>query len=223
MAKRTRWVGWGGAAAVVLAWSGCVESSSDDAGQSTATASDGSITAPGFGGEVSGNFTSQTATDISSDDGGDGHSSDVTVSSSATDGTTASVTDTASATDVSVTDGADSGGEDPAGSCGVEFVPDPGAGNEFLCACDVCNVEFHDVTPESGWAAIEACSCICDAVGCGSSVSGGVTSGAGGDTGDGDTGATDPSWTTDATDTDATDTDATDTDATDTSVSTSSN
>lgn len=226
MAKRTRRLGWSGAAAL-LVWVGCAEPPGEEGMDATAESG---------GGEVSGQFTSQTAT-ITSSATGDGHSSDATddgnasVAESGSDGGPG----TASATGVSMTDGADAGGEDPASSCGVELVPDPGADNEFVCGCDVCNVEFRDVTPESGWAAVEACACICEVVGCGGSVSGGATSAAGSDTGDGDTGgtgdsggATDPSGTSDPTDpdpsdTDPGDTDGSDTDPTDTSFSTSSN
>lgn len=72
--------------------------------------------------------------------------------------------------------------------CGVEVVHDYDWNTQYICACEACEVEFNYVAPEVGDALLEECSCICDAVGCGGSVSGGATSEVSDETGDDDEG-----------------------------------
>ncbi|MBX7080759.1 MAG: hypothetical protein K1X88_16295 [Nannocystaceae bacterium] len=94
--------------------------------------------------------------------------------------------------------GSDSGSLGALAACGVDYEA-AAIDNVFTCACDHCSVDFSHVTPATGQAIVEACVCICDALGCGGSVSGGVTTSEPGDTGDTDGGTSsggDPGSTT---------------------------
>lgn len=72
------------------------------------------------------------------------------------------------------------GGSTPLESCGVEL-EFAELNNFYVCACEECSVQYDGLTPESADEFLDACACICDAIGCGVSITGGATSDGGED------------------------------------------
>lgn len=92
-----------------------------------------------------------------------------------------------SATSTSTTGGEDSGNDTvseggSAEACGVD-VEYTGQDTVAMCGCATCDVQFDGVSDASFEAILNACDCICEAVGCGDTNTGGVTTGAGEDDG----------------------------------------
>ncbi|MBC8071723.1 MAG: hypothetical protein IAG13_25585 [Deltaproteobacteria bacterium] len=146
---------------------------SSDSGNISATSTTG---VADEGGSVSvtswGEEGGETTTSTGTTSHGSGESCSVTVGESTVSATTngGSEDDGSPGDD----DGSNTSGGSPLEACGVEleFVD---VNNSFICGCEECNVQYDGLTPESAEDFLDACVCICEAVGCGGSVSGGVT------------------------------------------------
>jgi hypothetical protein len=190
---------WSGSILSLCVTLGCVgpfpDEGDDEAGD------DGSASSPETGGsEVSGWITMTGPFDT---DGG-GHTSVGSSDSMATTDpgpgeSATSVSGTATCAECSTTsDTGDTEGHQEV--CGIEIEHDPSWNNQYICGCEACEVSFSDIVPSNGEELLAECECICYELGCGGSVSGGVTSdseGSGGwedsgDTFDTTSGTTDP-------------------------------
>lgn len=160
---------------------GCVIAGSKaDAGDDDSAGGDGSSETTGTSGGGTGGYSSSMGTTDSTVTGAS-VSGTASATSGAGDPGTASATVSTGCLDCSTSD---SGGDMSAlESCGIEYEAAP-LQNFYSCACETCSVDYQNVTPETGSAIIEACACICDAIDCGGSISGGVTTQESSDTGD---------------------------------------
>lgn len=177
----TEWMSW----MVATMLGGCVvEQGGSDSGGESGYGAEGSSETTGTSGGGTGGYSSSIGTTDVTVTG-----ASVSATASATGGSgepgTASATVTTGCLDCSASD--DGGSMGALESCGVEYEAAP-LENFYSCACETCSVDYQHVTPATGNAIIDACTCICDAIDCGGSVSGGVTTQEGNDTGDTDTG-----------------------------------
>jgi hypothetical protein len=109
------------------------------------------------------------------------------VSEGCSESDSASTTSTTS-TSATTTVGEDDDGGTESGSaaeqCGIELEY-ADVNNSFICACEECSVQYDGLTDESADAFLGACDCICEALGCGATIGGGVTGEGGSEDGDG--------------------------------------
>jgi hypothetical protein len=159
------------------------EESTDSGGSTTIGSEEGaSISATSWGEEGGETTTSGTSSTSSGSDA----SCSVSIGESTVTATSSGSSDSGQGDSHTSDDG---GSDTTAGgnaleACGVEL-EFADLDNTFICGCENCSVQYDGLTHESAADFLGACVCICEALGCGVSISGGVGDEGGEDVGEG--------------------------------------
>ena len=196
--RTSKWIGgW------MLVIGGCdpFPHDDDDGGGSEESSDSGNVSATSGWGESGGSVSMTTWGDDGGsvsvtgwgEEGGETTTSTGTTSHGTTESCSVGDESTVSATSYGGTE--DDGGSTTIGggaleACGVEL-EFAELNNSYICGCENCEVQYDGLTHESADGFLNACDCICDALGCGVSISGGVSDEGGEDVGEGTASDTD--------------------------------